>query len=336
MRAAAALVLTAILGACSPSPAASPSESESSLPSASASPSGTPQPLPAEVNIEEEGALRIEALPAADWVTLAGDSAWVAGVGSGIGRFDLLTGAPTGDVSVPGFICLAMDAGFGSLWAGNCSHKTLVRVDVATGEVTATIPLPESPHQESSVAVGDDAVWLITSGSGLPQLTKVDPATNAVVATYDSLPLATSVRAGFGGLWVSDGESVTHVNPADGSVVAVIPAGFGANFLAVGEGGVWVLNGGDGTVTRIDPATDSVVATIRVSEVGVSGGDIAVGGGAVWARISDVLVAQIDVATNTVVARYGPGFGSGSVAADDDALWVSAHDVEAIWRLPLR
>lgn len=95
------------------------------------------------------------------------------------------------------------------------------------------------------------------------------------------------------------------------------------------------MNERDGTVSRIDPATDAVTATILVTAVPVDGGDIAVGGGFVWARISDQLVAQIDPTTNEVVARYGPPAGSGSVAADDAAAWISAHDVDAVWRLPL-
>jgi len=76
------------------------------------------------------------------------------------------------------------------------------------------------------------------------------------------------------------------------------------------------------------------VATISVGAGSSSGGDIAVGGGDVWARLSDSLIAQIDPATDTVVARYGPPSGSGSVAADEDAVWVSAHDVTTVWRLP--
>jgi YVTN family beta-propeller protein len=125
------------------------------------------------------------------------------------------------------------------------------------------------------------------------------------------------------------------VNPADGSIVAVIPTGAFADFLAVGDGGVWVQNNGDSSVSRIDPATDTVLATIHVSGRPIQGGDIAVGGGSVWARVSDVLVAQIDIATNTVVARFGESWGSGSVAADNEAVWISAHEVLSVWRLPI-
>jgi len=88
-------------------------------------------------------------------------------------------------------------------------------------------------------------------------------------------------------------------------------------------------------VSRVDPAKNAIAATIRVSGRPVQGGDIAFGGGSVWARVSDVLIAQIDPATNEVVARFGESWGSGSVAADDEAVWISAHEVLSVWRLPL-
>jgi YVTN family beta-propeller protein len=124
------------------------------------------------------------------------------------------------------------------------------------------------------------------------------------------------------------------VDAATGEVVATIDVGPGPRFLAVGEGGVWVMNQTDGTISRVDPTTDTVIATID-SGAQIFGGDIAVGGGSVWVRGGPELLARIDPATNLVTERYGPDAGSGSVAADDDAVWVTAHDVSMIWRLPL-
>jgi hypothetical protein len=95
------------------------------------------------------------------------------------------------------------------------------------------------------------------------------------------------------------------------------------------------MNNVAGTVTRVDASTNAVVSTIKVAQRRVDGGDMSVGGGYAWARVSDALVAQIDPATNTVVARYGPEAGSGSVAADKDAVWISAHDVTTVWRVPI-
>ena len=126
-----------------------------------------------------------------------------------------------------------------------------------------------------------------------------------------------------------------RIDPDTGRIVAKTKTGAGARFFAVGEGGVWVQNNVDGTVTRVDPKTDKVVATIPVDGGFIRGGDLATGGGYVWARVSSTLVAQVDPATNTAVISYGPGAGSGSVAADDELVWITAHDVDAIYRVPV-
>ena len=144
-------------------------------------------------------------------------------------------------------------------------------------------------------------------------------------------------RARLGGLWLTDPVrgSLVRLDPATGRSIGSLETGAGARFFDVGEGGVWVQNNDDGTVTRVDPRTNKVVATTKVEEGPISGGDLAVGGGFVWARVSSALVTKIDPRTNTVVARYGPAGGSGSVAADASAVWVTAHDVNAVYRLPL-
>jgi virginiamycin B lyase len=120
-----------------------------------------------------------------------------------------------------------------------------------------------------------------------------------------------------------------------GRIVADITVGQTPQFFAVGAGAVWTLNQRDGTISRVDPATNTVVATVDLGEQ-VYGGDIAVGGGFLWLRGSRTLLFKIDPATNQIVAVYGPESGSGSVAADDSAAWITAHDVETAWRLPLR
>jgi YVTN family beta-propeller protein len=179
-------------------------------------------------------------------------------------------------------------------------------------------------------------VWVVVGA--LPrQLVKVDARTLKVLHRYDIPGSVTAVRAGLGGVWIADvaKKAILRFDPVTEAVVATIEVGWQPQFLAVGEGAVWVMNQLDGTVSRIDPASNTVVATIAVGEP-IEGGDIAVGGGYVWLRGSDTLLFKIDPATNAIVARYGPSSGSGSVAADDNAVWVTAHDITTVWRLPLR
>jgi YVTN family beta-propeller protein len=232
-----------------------------------------------------------------------------------------------------------MDVGFDSVWVGACLRDapSLVRIDPATATILAAIPLPIRDLQaESSVAAGEGAVWAVDDGLMEQILVQVDPLTDTVVGTFPLPGGVTGVAAGEGGVWVAktNADVVLHVDPSDGSILSEIPVGVRPRFLAVGEGSVWTMNEGDGTVSRIDPASDSVTATIAVSTRPVIGGDIAVGAGSVWARVTDQLVARIDPATDEVVARYGPPSGSGSVAADDEAAWISSN-ITGVWRLPL-
>ena len=126
--------------------------------------------------------------------------------------------------------------------------------------------------------------------------------------------------------------SVQRVDPKTNTVVATMAVHGQPRFLAVGEGAVWVLNQADGTVSRIDPRTNEVVATIEVGVPG-PGGDIAAGEGAVWVRASKVLLSVLDPKNNKVVKRFGPAQGSGAVRAGVGKVWVSAHDVNKVWRL---
>ncbi len=88
------------------------------------------------------GVVAIDSTPYPDWVTLAGDSAWVANVEDGVARYDRATGELVGSVPTGTDICLAMDTAFDSLWLGDCATATLIRVNLATGAIEATIALP--------------------------------------------------------------------------------------------------------------------------------------------------------------------------------------------------
>ena len=127
-------------------------------------------PLPEIVLIDAAEADAIESEPDPDCITIAGDSAWVAGVGDGVGRYDLASGELLATVPVPGQICLAMDAGFDSLWVGDCTHSTVVRVDTESGEVLSTISTTFENRlaPESSIAAGADGVWVISQGDDDP------------------------------------------------------------------------------------------------------------------------------------------------------------------------
>ena len=325
--AAVVAVLLVMAFSCSTSPSAG---SGASSPSQAAG-------LPAQRDIEATGALKITATPSPDWAFIANGHLWVAGVDPGLTEYNATSGQRQGGLPIQD-VCLAMDVGFGSLWVASCTPDTpkLSRVDVNSGRLIATIGLPEGgPAEESSIGAGEGGVWILSSG--VPQrLIVVDPTSNKVLRIFPAPENAAAVRAGLGGIWVSTTNpgTLVRLDPGTGAVVATITVGDGARFLALSGNAVWVMNQQDGTVSRVDPASNHLVATITVSSSPIDGGDIAASDRSVWVRVSDALAAKIDPQTNQVIDRLGPPEGSGSVAIGVDSVWITAHDVTSMWRVP--
>jgi YVTN family beta-propeller protein len=330
-----AVTAAVVLGGCG-----SDDETPNNATGTAASSTTSAGPLPASEDITASGALALDAQPFPDFALAVDGAVWVSGVEPGIVGYDAATGGVRASVATAD-IPLAMEQGFGSLWAGEGSGAeimTVVRVEPADGAVLARIPVP-SPglRPESSLAVTKDAVWALVDGDDADSrlLVRLDPATNTVRDTFPAPAAAEAVRGGFGSLWVATGrQSVVRVDPADGSTQATVETGFGSRFMAVGDDAVWVLNQDDGTVSRIDPDTDTVTATVRVSDGRIPGGDITAGDGAVWVRTETELATAIDPATDEVVRVLGPAKGSGSVAVTPGAVWITAHDVRQVYRVP--
>ena len=274
----------------------------------------------------------------ADFLALSDSGAWV----TNRGRVEkLLPGSPAPVASVmltrP---CGGMAAGFGSLWVAECRGRSLVRIHLDSATVQATIATGiADPSGELSVATGAGSVWILSDSSGI--LSRVDPASNTVIARIPVKANSYAAVFGFGSVWISNtgprgvrsAGSVQRIDPASNSVVATIDVGPTPRFLAAGAGGVWTLNQGDGTVSRVDPVSNKLVATIDVGVPG-GGGDIATSSDRVFVRATRVLLSVIDPSNNNVIERFGPPAGSGAVRASDNGVWVTAHDIQKVWLLP--
>ena len=182
----------------------------------------------------------------------------------------------------------------------------MVRIELATNEIVAEIPLLDTPWRDR-IAATDEAVWVASSGV----LERIDPATNTVVATV-GLPdrSISAITADAAAVWVvtvgDDGGQPTgilvRIDTATNEIAAEIPlgpevAGYDDSVM-LGAGSVWVLGvrwfeeedveyGSD--LIRIDPATNEVVARIPIGGFGmVMGTDEVwgVGGAACWPHLT--------------------------------------------------
>jgi class 3 adenylate cyclase len=168
-------------------------------------------------------------------------------------------------------------------------NATLSRIDPGTRSVLATLRHRGEPGGGPTyVAAGEAGVWVYAYNGTDGALTRVDPRSNAVVASA-SLAGTGPLAAGLGNLWLVDNPKhlIWQIDPGSPSasrpptVVRSITVGQNPVGVAAGLGSVWVASG-DGTVSRIDPLTAKVVETIPV---GGSLGGIAVGGGLVWVAV---------------------------------------------------
>jgi YVTN family beta-propeller protein len=198
----------------------------------------------------------------------------------------------------------------------------------------------------SSVAIAAGAVWVVNYEAPV-SISRIDAETSEVTSTFSvggpslgfNTGTAGGVRQGAGiaaaqqSLWVAGDFAVARIGATSHAVVARIPLRVGVpTAVAVGAGAVWVAarpgfrccpaeDVGTGTLTRIDPETNSIDATIPVGGTPTA---VAVGEGAVWladpARRS---VVRVDPHANRVVERIKTGAPPRGVAARSGAVWVS-------------
>jgi YVTN family beta-propeller protein len=146
-------------------------------------------------------------------------------------------------------------------------------------------------------------------------VSRIDPATNQVVVTIPVGRAPGAVTEAGGVVWVALPEGgLGRIDPASNrSTVVRIPRCC-AGELAAGEGALWVANREDGTLVRVDPATDRVAARVllpRTTERHPH--QVAVGGGAVWVtsasprRDATNVLWRVDPASNQVTGTLDLG-----------------------------
>ena len=215
-------------------------------------------------------------------------------------------------------------------------------IDPAAGRVETLIGAATAP---SNVAVGEGAVWVLNTEDHT--VSRIDPETNAVTASFRPRGVPTDLAAGAGAVWVGNGGgasgnftvSISRVDPRTRAVTRTVKLGdqtdsvftpsfsWGFPGIAVGAGAVWATNP-TGTVSRIDPATGRIVATIDADA-----GPIAAGEEGVW-FIGGPGVERIDPRTNRTGQRIPIGSQSPSgIAVGAGSVWVTAEEEGLVWRI---
>jgi virginiamycin B lyase len=217
-----------------------------------------------------------------------------------------------------------------AVWVPDVGSKTIFKVDPRQNRVAMKISAVMGQSEGSiGVGYGSVWVvtGLVSTEQ---KLTRYDAATGGQQAAIALPSGSSGVICDFGSVWVSGtlGDEIYRVDPRTNAIVATVQVHPSPRFLTSGEGSVWVVNQGDGTVQRIDGKSGKVVATID-AKAGGSGGDIAVGGGFVWVTTHLVPVIKIDPRTNTVEKfKRPPGVYLGdAIRYAASSLWISGPSI---------
>ena len=270
-----------------------------------------------ELSSAGAGLVRSLPLPGVPGSAASGDgSLWVTSPESGmLYRVDPSSAAVEATVQIgDGAGAVAVDGP--DVWVTNTLEGTVSRVSATTDTVVETVGVGSEP---SGLAVGDGAVWVADSAGNA--LSEVNPTTGQV--TNEPLVLAPfGVAVGERSVWVTNpgSDEVTRLAAA-GAPPVEISVGSGPTAVIFAFGSAWVANGLDSTVSRIDPATDSVDATIAVGD----GPDaLTVAGGSLWVanRLSSTL-SRIDPASDSVSATLPVGASPLALAAWGRRVWAA-------------
>ena len=299
-----------LLGGCGGTTAAPSAETATATPVATAS-------------APTEGITRITLPDLGGNMLAAGNFLWDA-TDAGAVRVDLTTGAVSDPIE--GITNLAFDGT--RLWAGG--EHLLLELDPGTGEVIERYT-PE--HSACYLAATPEAVW--ASDTMASVLQRIDPATGEVVATIDVPSTPKGTTFGEGSVWIAcDGAGVVvRVDPATNAFVE-IPVGNGPHSIAIADGWAWVINRFDSTLSKIDPKTNEVVAT--VSDVGTSPAvGVEAGSGRVFAAYSGG-IAVIDPEAAAITDRIAiPRTGFYDLKLVGNTLWASDTDNPALYAVDL-
>lgn len=239
-----------------------------------------------------------------------------------------------------------------------------VRIPITKLKPDAVYDVPGAPDW---MAV-DKEVWVSNSPKGT--VSRLDPKTSTVTTFTVGKNPGSGLAAGFGSVWVPNcGDStITRLDLKDGKTQATFPLTIADDEggVAIGAGSFWILTDKTGTLARVDPATNKVVAEIYVAPgsfavafgenavwvtsseknvltrvnaqthvieatipVGPKPRFLTVGEGAVWTlNQGDGSISRIDPKTNKVVATIAAGIpgGGGEISAGEGSVWVTTFE----------
>jgi|GEM_PF-3462809 len=219
-----------------------------------------------------------------------GGSIWLTSVpGDSLTRIDPATNTVTGTISLEpgGDTPVAVTFYAGYVWVADHDGMptgAVSKIDPATMAVLDVIPVgPLSFAGPNWIAGAAGSIWVDVPN--IPGVVRLDPSTDAILATIPDKGSCGGLAANDTGIWVAGGggpgclPGITRIDPATNTLVASLNAGGQTNPVALGTGTLWFGTEQSRFLGRVDTASDTVVGQLKLP--GPTFG-LAVGYGYVW------------------------------------------------------
>jgi virginiamycin B lyase len=205
------------------------------------------------------------------------------------------------------------------------AKTSLLRVDPKAKEAKFGDPIGGLKSPCAGVVSAFNSLWIPNCGDG--SMVRAEAKTGKMTAT---LPVgAPMVRAGIAAtadsVWAfTDGRgTLSRIDPVQNMVVAEFRVFPDCNSLSFGETALWLTCPAENKVLRVDPATNLIDKTIEVSERPVA---LTIGETSVWVLCEkDGKIDRIDPKTNKVTKtiELGAPATAGAISIGEGSLWVS-------------
>jgi virginiamycin B lyase len=210
------------------------------------------------------------------------------------------------------------------VWVSNRTAGTVTRIDPKTNAVGTPVVIGQGPCR--SLVVAFKSVWAPLCDG--PALARVDASGGKAppVVIKVGITAAGPVVTATGSIWMitDPAGTLARLDPDTNAVVAEVTVPAGAGALAAGNDALWVTSVTKDVVTRINGHTNVLVETITV---GRGPSAIAAGEGSIWSlNGGDGTVSRIDPATNKVTETIKTGVTgtTGAVVVGEGSVWLSA------------
>jgi virginiamycin B lyase len=181
-----------------------------------------------------------------------------------------------------------------------------------------------------------NAVWVTTSANN--RVTQINAKSNRAAATITVSKPCSGLAAGFRSLWTpSCGDhTLVRADVNTGRVQFTLPIGPASSEggITVGAGSVWIATSSSGILSRIDPGTNTVVASITIP----SGSFCPLfADGFVWVTSTDhSVLIKVDPSTNKVVAEIPVGKNPRFLTSGAGSIWTLNQGDGSISRVDMK